>query len=74
MTDGWQESYDVMDGCGTDDEFWAMRSEVKRWNMGQLVSQLLRVMIIQQVLGGTLEGFLFYLLVLNLLIEKIIKT
>ena len=29
MTDGWQESYEVMDGGGTDDEFWAMRSEVK---------------------------------------------
>ena len=29
MTDGWQESYEVMDGAGTDDEFWAMRSEVK---------------------------------------------
>ena len=29
MTDGWQESYEVMDGCGTDDEFWAIRSEVK---------------------------------------------
>ena len=28
MTDGWQESYEVMDGCGTDDEFWAIRSEV----------------------------------------------
>ena len=29
MTDGWQESYEVMDGGGTDDEFWAIRSEVK---------------------------------------------
>ena len=29
MKDGWQESYGVMDGRGTDDEFWAIRSEVK---------------------------------------------
>ena len=29
MTDGWQESYEVMDGRGSDDEFWAMRREVK---------------------------------------------
>ena len=29
MSDGWQESYGVMDGRGTDDEFWAIRNEVK---------------------------------------------
>ena len=60
--DGWQESYKVMDGGGTNAmRLWTVvgrmmsfgRSGVRlRTSVGGLDSHLLRVMIIRQVPGG----------------------